>query len=210
MFETRRVWPTASCPGKRLSAMVWPTTTTRAAERTSASVKKEPSATDHLRISGNCSETPCTCVDQFWLPATSCERELTTGETIETLGTSRRMASRSSTVSGLEVLESPAPPRTPPTFCAPAETKRRLVPMLAICDWTVAEAPCPMLTITMTAETPMMMPSMVKAARDLLRASARKAMRMMARTFILFNPLPRPLRRPPGGSSAPRPRRAAP
>ncbi len=164
--------------------MVWPMTTTRAAERTSASVKKAPLRTFHLRISGNCSETPCICVLQFWLPETSCARELTTGETSATLGTSRRMASRSSTVSGLFVFESPAPPRTPPTFCAPAETKSRLVPMLSICACTVACAPCPMLTITMTAETPMMMPSMVSAARDLLRASARKAMRIIIRTFM--------------------------
>jgi hypothetical protein len=51
----------------------------------------------------------------------------------------------------------------------------------------VADAPCPILTITMTAETPMMIPSIVSAARDLLRASARKAMRMIINTFMTFN-----------------------
>ena len=56
--------------------------------------------------------------------------------------------------------------------------------MLSICACTVACAPCPMLTIAITAETPMMMPSMVSAARILLRASARKAMRMIISAFM--------------------------
>jgi hypothetical protein len=42
-----------------------------------------------------------------------------------------------------------------------------------------------MLTIAITAETPMMMPSMVSAARDLLRASARKAIRIITEMFIV-------------------------
>ena len=42
-----------------------------------------------------------------------------------------------------------------------------------------------MLTIAITDATPMMMPSIVKAARDLLRASARKAMRIIIKTFIV-------------------------
>ena len=41
-----------------------------------------------------------------------------------------------------------------------------------------------MLTIAITAATPMMMPSMVSAARILLRASARKAIRMMLDVFM--------------------------
>src|SRR6185295_15421185 len=158
---------------------------TRAAVRTSASVKNEPLATGHLRISGYCSLTPVTAVFQFMLPATSCDLAFTDGVTIETLGTSRLIASRSSTVS-VFVPVSPVPLRTPPTFCAPALTKSRLVPMLSICACTEAEAPWPILTIAITAETPMMMPSIVKAARILLRTRARKATRMIISRFMIF------------------------
>jgi hypothetical protein len=111
---------------------------------------------------------------------------LTDGLTIATLGTSRRMASRSATVS-VFVPVSPVPLLTPPTFCEPALMKSRFVPMPSICAWTEACAPCPMLTIAITADTPMMMPSMVRAARDLLRMSARKAMRMIIEMFITLS-----------------------
>src|SRR5687768_14387620 len=43
-----------------------------------------------------------------------------------------------------------------------------------------------MLTIAITAETPMMMPSIVRDARILLRTRARKATRMIIMRFILF------------------------
>src|SRR5690242_14457501 len=166
-----------------LSAIVCPITITRAAVRTSASVKNEPLATFHLRMSGYCSLTPCTEVFQFILPATSCARALTAGVTIETLGTSRLMASRSSTVNVFVPL-SPVPLRTPPTFCAPALTNSRFVPMLSICACTDADAPWPILTIAITADTPMMMPSIVNAARILFRTSARKATRMIINKVI--------------------------
>src|SRR5215216_1023578 len=160
-------------------------TMTRPAVRTSASLKNEPLATGHLRISGYCSLTPVTEVFQFIFPATSCDRAFTFGVTIETLGTSRLIASRSSTVSVL-VPVSPVPLRTPPTFCAPALTKSRLVPILSICACTEADAPWPMLTIAITAETPMMMPSIVRAARILLRIRARKATRMIIKKSMLL------------------------
>ena len=86
----------------------------------------------HLRMSGYCSLTPWSEVFQFMLPAMSCARVFTDGVTIETLGTSRLIASRSSTVSTLLPV-SPVPLRTPPTFCEPALTKSRFVPMLSIC-----------------------------------------------------------------------------
>src|ERR1041384_4954894 len=158
---------------------------TRAAVRTSESAKNEPLPTGHLRISGYCSLTPVTEVFQFMFPATSCDLAFTFGVTMETLGTSRLIASRSSTVSVL-VPVSPVPLRTPPTFCAPALTKSRLVPILSICACTDADAPWPMLTIAITAETPMMMPSIVKAARILLRIRARKATRMIIKKFMLL------------------------
>src|SRR5262249_45364384 len=103
-----------------------------------------------------------------------------------TLGISRLMASMSSTVSVLELV-APVPLRTPPTFCAPAPTKSRFVPTLAICSCTEACAPWPMLTMAITAETPMTMPSMVRAERILLRASARKAIRKITSMFMRSN-----------------------
>jgi hypothetical protein len=117
------------------------------------------------------------------LPATNCPREFTVGVSIETLGTSRLIASRSSTVN-VFVPVSPVPLRTPPTFCAPALTNKRFVPMLSIWAATAACAPWPILTIATTAETPMMMPSIVNAARILLRCRARKATRMIIKRFI--------------------------
>src|ERR1051325_8751606 len=182
-FITRMSWPIGSVPGNRLSASVCPITMVRAAVRTSASVKNEPVATGHLRMSGYCSLTPVTLVFQFMLPATSCERAFTFGVTIETLGTSRLIASRSSTVS-VFVPVSPVPLRTPPTFCAPALTNSRFVPILSICACTDADAPWPILTIAITAATPMMMPSIVNAARILFLTSARKATRMIISKVI--------------------------
>ena len=46
-----------------------------------------------------------------------------------------------------------------------------------ICASTVACAPEPRATIAMTAATPMIMPSMVRAVRSLLRPSALNAIR---------------------------------
>jgi hypothetical protein len=45
-----------------------------------------------------------------------------------------------------------------------------------------------MLTIAMTAATPMIIPSIVRAERDLLRARARKAILKIDEKFIFFNP----------------------
>jgi hypothetical protein len=42
-----------------------------------------------------------------------------------------------------------------------------------------------MLTIAITAATPIITPSIVKVARVLLRASARKAMRIIIKKFIV-------------------------
>src|SRR5262245_12188300 len=93
------------------------------------------------------------------------------------------MASMSSTVKVL-LFVAPVPVRTPPKFCDPALTKSRLVPTLAICACTDACAPCPILTIAITAATPMMTPSIVSVERILLRASARKAIRKIIKMFM--------------------------
>src|SRR6185437_7800195 len=52
-----------------------------------------------------------------------------------------------------------------------------------------------MLTIAITAATPMMMPSIVRAARILLRTSARNATRMIIKRFmVLIRLYPSPIR----------------
>src|SRR5690606_16272187 len=64
-----------------------------------------------------------------------------------------------------------------------------LVPMLATCACTAARAPCPMLTIAMTAPTPMTMPSIVRPARSRLRLRIRNAVITVSRTNADMNGL---------------------
>src|SRR4051794_27887449 len=82
------------------------------------------------------------------------------------------MASTSSSVSRLEV---PASVRTPPVP-PPGKTVMTLVPRLAMLVCTMVLAPCPTDNMAITAPTPMMMPSMVRNERNLLRARERRAM----------------------------------
>jgi len=81
------------------------------------------------------------------------------------------MASASSTV---RVPAPNAPLRAPPWLKLPEKTSRTFCPSAAIWDSTIDFAPLPMLTIAMTAPTPMMMPSAVRMERMVLRRSARK------------------------------------
>jgi len=48
-------------------------------------------------------------------------------------------------------------------------------PISDICCWILFFEPCPMASIVMTDATPIMMPSMVRKARSLLFANARRA-----------------------------------
>ncbi len=69
----------------------------------------------------------------------------------------------------------PRPARTPLAVVAPGTTISRLVPRLLICASTDERAPSPTATIVITAATPMKIPSIVSAARSLLRLIARPA-----------------------------------
>ena len=89
-----------------------------------------------------------------------------------TPGTSRRIASASSIFS---VPALPQPVRMPLEVTLPEKIRITFSPRLAICASTCALAPLPMLTIAMTAPTPMMMPSAVRTERSLFRRRARKA-----------------------------------
>ena len=74
----------------------------------------------------------------------------------------------------------PKPPRTPPRVILPDITVMRFCPIPAMRLSTSALAPVPMLTPTMTAAMPTIMPSMVRKDRSTLRRMAIRAMRRVA------------------------------
>src|SRR5512141_1036488 len=98
-------------------------------------------------------------------------------ETYETVDTSRRIASTSSSES-FEL--APKPARAPDDVTLPGITMRKFVPRDF--SWLSAciRAPSPMPTTATTQATPMMMPRAVRRVRILLRERARKA------TFRMF------------------------
>src|SRR5215510_9657001 len=90
--------------------------------------------------------------------------------------------------SGMSVLALPWPCRTPPELKLPALTMIMFVPA----DWIWASievcAPVPSATIVMTAATPMIMPSIVRAVRILLRFKAFSAIRsVISRDIFLLS-----------------------
>ncbi len=85
-----------------------------------------------------------------------------------------RIAIASATVS---LLELPNPSITPPLFALPGVIVIMFVPAPRIWASITAWAPEPSATIVMTAPTPMIMPSMVRAVRSLLRPRALSAIR---------------------------------
>src|SRR4030042_1276951 len=98
--------------------------------------------------------------------------------------------------SSLSVCMLPHPPWTPRAAWLPGETKRRFVPMAANRFSIPRLAPSPMLTMAITAPTPMMIPKAVRKDLILLRARARKATRhvltpcMRARLIMMNSPWP--------------------
>src|SRR6185437_10693235 len=83
----------------------------------------------------------------------------------------------------------------------PGNTIKTLVPRAAICARIVDLAPSPIATMAITAPTPIMMPSMVKKARSLLRANALRAILNVMSPCITA-----PLERAPGHCADRRPR----
>ena len=81
----------------------------------------------------------------------------------------------------------PVPVRMPELVMLPERTTIRLLPMEAICSLMRCWAPDPTATIAITAATPMMIPSMVSAERILLTRSARSAIFMLAKIFLVKN-----------------------
>src|ERR1700687_1473062 len=79
----------------------------------------------------------------------------------------------------------PLPKRIPEAVMLPGSTMMTLLPMLAICCWIRSVAPEPTETIAITAPTPIMMPSIVRAERSLLIRNARKAIFIAGITLFI-------------------------
>ncbi len=101
-------------------------TATLAPASTSASVKRLPRAMVQTRTSKKSGVVPVTLVVQFWSSENTWVLVRISGAAARTLGTSVRMASRSSQVM---VGWLPNPPRAPPELVEPGMTMSRLVPM---------------------------------------------------------------------------------
>src|SRR5450759_5512937 len=132
-------------------------------------------------MSKYCGSVPLIRVAQLSLPKTTCELVLLPGAAALTAGHSLRMAIISAYT---RVLVAPQPMWVPPRVTVPEPTNRMFEPIAAICCCTCCWAPCPTPTIAMTAPTPIMMPSMVRLERILLRARARTAIRATANKSI--------------------------
>src|SRR5689334_12747085 len=177
----RMICPVGSTSGPNsVSDTTTPSTATLAAPLTSCGVKNAPNFCGQFRISGRSMSVPWICVDQFWLPAITWARVLAPGATYCTPG-SWRTASASSLRS---VVDCPWPMRTPPCEKLPAFTRIMLVPADRTRSSIVVRAPVPSATMVMTAPTPMIIPSIVRTVRSLLRFSAFSAIRSVMRIDI--------------------------
>ena len=76
--------------------------------------------------------------------------------------------------------------RTPPRRSPPGCTMMMFEPISLIWAWMLRFEPWPMASIVMTDATPMMMPSMVRKARNLLLARARRAILKRLVPFMIL------------------------
>src|ERR1041384_4796058 len=120
-------------------------------------------------------------VRQFPSPPTTCAKVATTGDTPVSSVLSLLSAAASSSVRRVEV---PAPWLTAPVVVAPGVITIRLVPRLLIRCWIWALAPWPIATITITAPTPMMMPSIVSRVRSVYLRMLCQAIPMSRTAFM--------------------------
>ena len=118
-------------------------------------------------------------------------RAQTMGAATFTAGHSRMMALQSP---GVSVIELPAPCRTPELKACPGNSSSVLAPMSSIVFLIALEEPLPISTIVITAAMPMTMPSVVSAARMMLRVRALVAVRKVCWCFMPNLLLPVPAR----------------
>src|SRR5436190_1890166 len=124
-LRSRMICPVGSSSGPNsVSETTVPSTATFCAPVTSAEVKKLPYFVGQLRMSGRSTSVPCTLVDQFWLPAMTCERLLAPAAAYCTPGIALIIVASA----GVIVVALPWPMRTPPEAKLPALTMIMLVP----------------------------------------------------------------------------------
>ncbi|KUG22806.1 hypothetical protein ASZ90_007417 [hydrocarbon metagenome] len=105
------------------------------------------------------------------------------GATAATAEHSLSMASASAVVN---VDWLPPPILTPPCEVLPGMTMIKLLPILEICAETFRLTPVPTASMIITALTPIMIPSMVRAERILLTHNALSAILRVERILIMI------------------------
>jgi len=101
-------------------------------------------------------------------------RARTTGAAARTAGASLSIASASS---GIRVITLPVPKLIPALDAVPGMIMRVLAPMLEIVCFIAEEEPLPISIIVMTAEIPMIIPSIVRIDRMMFLRIALSAVR---------------------------------
>ena len=168
----RMTAPRGMSPWNISSLMVLPTMHTALPARTSLSVNNRPSTTFQLRTSENALSVPITFTRRLSLPMITCMGRRETGAMAAKLVASRLMALRSAISNGGADWADP-----PMRIAPPGMMVSMFDPILEISSCTCRGVPAPSVTITITAATPMMMPSTVRLDRNTLRRISRSAMR---------------------------------
>ena len=165
----------------------------RAALRTSVWLRMSPCSITQERAMKYSGVTPVICVLQLLAPSITCALPDETGADA-TINGNLPMASASLMVT---VGADPEPPRNPPADVEPDMTMNRLLPMDCTERLTLCFAPSPIASISTTAETPIIMPSMVSAVRMRFAPRARQASPRFANGFIGASPARREPRHRP-------------
>ena len=130
----------------------------------SSAVNSRPLSSAQLPASRNSLVLPRMVELQLLLPTTSVAPLLLIGARALIPAISLRTASVSARVKAGALMRSRPGPKPCPRLII-----SRLLPRLAICSVTCAVAPLPSVTMVITAATPIMMPSVVKKERRILR-----------------------------------------
>ena len=187
MFLSRITLPTGSSSSpKRFDRTVSPSTHTRAARRTSSSVKNRPSATVQLLIVSTSVETPRTFPDQFFAPYIIWAPVFTWGLTPCTRWPSSRLIASASPA--VIVWPWPRPPETGPWLRRSGNTITRLLPIDEISFTIIVFAPSPIAIARMTATMPMPMPRHERNERTGLRPRDLSETRKIVRKLMQAPP----------------------
>ena len=142
-----------------------------------------PSAAPRDRVVCQLGVVPVRVVVQFApvVGLTSSADVVDTGLTASTSG-AVTFEVRAAASACVKVVAVPKPPRPPVVLVElPGDTTSRFVPSSLIWSRTVAEAPCPMPTVSTTAVIPMRIPSIVSAERRRCDRTASMAVQKVSR-----------------------------